>query len=105
MHRRPAAASRQACTARRFGDDVSWIAARHSNSPVWTPTAIDTIEINVAVNTAVLWAPRSWVTPMNPSAPGTRGLGAAERGHELVRGRVALFLLGWHGRRLLRGVP
>jgi hypothetical protein len=91
--------------ALRFGDDVNWIAARPSSSPVCTPTAIDIIAISVAVNTAVLWAPRSWVTPMNPSEPGTRRHGAAERGDELVRGRVALFLLGWHGRRLLRGVP
>jgi hypothetical protein len=45
--------------ARRFGDDVSWIAARHSSSPVCTPTAIDIIEISVAVKTAVLWVPRS----------------------------------------------
>ena len=57
--------------ALRFGDDVNWIAARHSSSPVCTPTAIDIIAISVAVNTAVLWAPRSWVTPMNPSEPGT----------------------------------
>jgi hypothetical protein len=50
---------------------------RHSSSPVCTPTAIDIIEIIVAVKTAVLW----------------------------VRACVALVLLGWHGRRLLRGVP
>jgi hypothetical protein len=54
--------------ARRSGDDVSWIAARRSSSPVCTPAAIDIIEIS-------------------------------------VRRRVALVLLGWHGRRLLRGVP
>ena len=57
--------------ARRSGDELSWIAARHTSSPVWTPTAIDIIGISVAVKTAVLWVPRSWVTPMNPSEPGT----------------------------------
>jgi hypothetical protein len=54
--------------ARRSGEDVSSIAARHSSSPVCTPTAIDIVEIS-------------------------------------VRRRVALLLLGWHGRRLLCGVP
>jgi hypothetical protein len=34
-----------------------------------------------------------------------RGHGGTEGSHELVRRRVALVLLGWHGRRLLRGVP
>jgi hypothetical protein len=67
-------------SARLFGDNVSWIAARHSSSPVCTPTAIDIIEISVAD-------------------------GAAERGHELACGRGALLLLEWHGRRLLAGVP
>ena len=33
------------------------------------------------------------------------GHGAAERGHELACSRGALLLLGWHGRRLLPGVP
>jgi hypothetical protein len=32
--------------ARWSGNDVSWIAARHSSSPVCTPTAIDIIEIS-----------------------------------------------------------
>jgi hypothetical protein len=67
--RRPVAASRQSWRARLFGDDVSWIAARHSSGPVCTPTAIDIIEISVAD-------------------------GAAECGHELACGRGALLLLG-----------
>src|SRR5689334_22420530 len=31
--------------------------------------------------------------------------GGAEGSHELARGRGALILVGWHGRRLLPGVP
>ena len=45
--------------ARRFGDDVGSIAARQSSRPVYISTAIDIIEISVAVKTAVLWVPRS----------------------------------------------
>ena len=37
--------------------------------------------------------------------PNRRATPGAEGGHELGRGRVAVLLLGWHGRRLLRDVP
>ena len=37
--------------------------------------------------------------------PNSRATPGAEGGHELACGRGALLLLGWHGRRLLPGVP
>ena len=58
-----------------FGDVFGWIAARHCGSPFCAPTAIDIIAISV------------------------------EGGDESGRRRVALLTLGWHGRRLLLGVP